>query len=119
MCLNNRNKQPREMLIPHEIPKHPWMKVATDLFELNDKDYVIVIDYYSKFVEVTRLYNTLSRSVVKALKKIFTIHGMVYQNKSLVTMDLNIPVRNFSNLVGIGTLYTIQVVPNIHSRMDW
>ena len=78
-CLNNRNKQPRETLIPHEIPKHPWMKVATDLFELNDKDYVIVIDYYSKFVEVTRLYNTLSRSVVKALKKIFTIHGIPKQ----------------------------------------
>ena len=78
-CLNNRNKQPRETLIPHEIPKHPWMKVATDLFELNDKDYVIVIDYYSKFVEVTRLYNTLSRSVIKALKKIFTIHGIPKQ----------------------------------------
>ena len=52
------------------------MKVATDLFELNDKDYVIVIDYYSKFVKVTRLHNTLSRSVIKALKKIFTIHGI-------------------------------------------
>ena len=81
-CLNNRNKQSKEKLIPHDIPDYPWLKVATDLFELNDKDYVIVIDYYSKFVEVTRLYNILSRSVIKAMKKMFTILHTWYTKTS-------------------------------------
>ena len=75
-CLNNRNRQSKETLIPHDVPDYPWMKLATDLFELNGKDYIIVIDYYSKFVEVTHLYNTISKSVIKAIKKIFIIHGI-------------------------------------------
>ena len=75
-CLDHRNRQRRETLIPHEVPSAPWVKVATDLFELNNRHYVIVVDYRSKYFEVSRLYSTTSQSVIKALKKIFVSHGI-------------------------------------------
>ena len=75
-CLTYRNKQRRETMILHDVPEQPWIKVATDLFTLNNRDYIIAIDYHSKFVEVTHLKNTSSRRVIKALKRIFVTHGM-------------------------------------------
>ena len=50
-------------MIPHDIPEQPWIKVATDLFTLNNRDYIIAIDYHLKFVKVTHLKDTTSRLV--------------------------------------------------------
>ena len=76
-CLTHRNRQQQETLIPHKIPSRPWTKVATDLFTLYGKDYtVLVIDYYSKYVEVEYLKDTSSSTVIKKLKKIFSRHGI-------------------------------------------
>ena len=47
-CMENRNYQPSEELIPHEVPSNPWEKAGTDLFQLRNKDYLIVVDYTSK-----------------------------------------------------------------------
>ena len=56
-CLTFRNKQQRETLIPHPMPTQPWAEVATDLFTLHNRLYVIAVDFYSKFVEVERIDN--------------------------------------------------------------
>ncbi len=58
-CMENRNYQTSEELIPHEIPSNPWEK-ETDLFQLKNKNYLIVVDYTSKYFEVSapRLYST-------------------------------------------------------------
>ena len=76
VCLENRNYQSPEELIPHEIPSTPWEKVGTDLFSLKNKDYVIVVDYTSKYFEVSALANKLSSTVVQHTKSIFARHGV-------------------------------------------
>ena len=35
-----------------------WEQVAVDLFELNKKEYVITVDYYSNFWDIDRLTST-------------------------------------------------------------
>ena len=48
-----KNTSPcKESLIPSELPKHPWEKVASDLFELDKTNYVLVVDYFSRYMEV-------------------------------------------------------------------
>ena len=37
-CLNHRNKQRRESVIPHDVPDAPWVKVASDLLTLNNRE---------------------------------------------------------------------------------
>ena len=51
-CISFRNAQPTEPLLKHEIADQPWVKIGTDLFSFNNKDYVIVVDYASKFFEI-------------------------------------------------------------------
>jgi hypothetical protein len=66
----------REPLIPTELPLYPWQKVATDLFVLNGKNYLLAVDYYSRYPEVVKLNSTTSSSIISALKSIFSQHGI-------------------------------------------
>ncbi len=50
--------------------------MASDLFELSGKTYVLVLDYYSRFVEVQLLHSISSTGVITALKVIFACHGI-------------------------------------------
>ena len=76
-CLDNRNRQGHETLHSHEIPDGPWLKVATDLFTIYSKDYLVVVDYYSKFFEVAQIRKPCdSPAVVNATKKIFSTHSI-------------------------------------------
>jgi len=54
--------------------------IATDLFELNNLNYLIVVDYFSRFVEVAAIKKTTqSHEVIRALKAIFARHGIPEQ----------------------------------------
>jgi hypothetical protein len=76
VCLSHRNKQAREPLIPHEVPSRPWQKVGADIFSLYGKDYLLVVDYYSKYPEVNLLSGKTAASVIVHLKSIFSRHGI-------------------------------------------
>ena len=52
-CIEHQNYQQQETIISHDIPELPWMKVGTDLFTLFSNNYVIVVDYHSKFFEIS------------------------------------------------------------------
>ena len=65
-----------EPLIPSELPDRPWQKVATDLFEFQKSQYLLVIDYYSRFIEIPKLSTTTSTNVITNLKSIFSRHGV-------------------------------------------
>ena len=63
-------------MIPHDLPTGPWIKIAADLFNLNGRDYLLIVDYYSKFVEIVCLYHTKSQDIIKAFKGVFKVHGI-------------------------------------------
>ena len=65
-----------EPLIPTPLSKYPWQMVGTDLFELNKSNYLLVVDYFSRYPEVIKLGSTTSGSVISALKSIFSRHGI-------------------------------------------
>ena len=50
-CMEYRNQQQKEKLIPHDIPSEVWSKVGTHLLTLRNKDYLIIADYNTKFFE--------------------------------------------------------------------
>ncbi len=74
-CCANRRQQPPETLLPHPVPLYPWQKVGTDIFTYNRRDYLLVVDYFSKFPFVSLLPDKTASSVVSALKPLFSIEG--------------------------------------------
>ena len=75
-CCKHKKQRP-EPLIPSEFPAYPWQVVATDLFEKKGVDYLLVVDYYSRYVEVTKLpRNKTAETTVTCLKSIFARHGI-------------------------------------------
>lgn len=75
-CAEYPNKLPPEPLSPTPTPDLQFIEVATDLFEFQSKHYVLLVDYYSKFVEVDELRDLSSSAVVEALKAQFCRHGI-------------------------------------------
>lgn len=76
VCLENQKQNAKEPMKSHEIPRLAWMKVGADLFSFKGKEFVVVMDYYSKFIEVRRLQGSSSKAVINALKSIFATQGI-------------------------------------------
>lgn len=65
---------PRKPLLPIGFPDRPWAKVGADLFQWIDNQYLLVIDHFSRFIEVAQLTSTTS--VAEHCKSIFARHGI-------------------------------------------
>ena len=70
--------QQAEPLMPTPLPTLPWQKVGVDLFEYKKSSYIIMIDYFSYFIEVAKLTSTSSTAVITRMKSIFARHGIPY-----------------------------------------
>lgn len=60
----------------HEIPGRPWGRVSSDLFTFNLRDYIVLADSYSEFIEVGELRSTTSSDIILFLKQHFSPHGI-------------------------------------------
>ena len=76
ICNAHRRQQQHETLLPHPVPEYPWQKVGCDIFTLYGKDYLLIVDYYSKFPEVCHLQNKTASHVIVKLKSVFARYGI-------------------------------------------
>ena len=75
-CNMYRNSQAKEPLKCHELPERALPKIAVDLFQLDQQGYVVMVDYYSKFFEVSHLPNSKSKTVINHIKPQLAIYGI-------------------------------------------
>ena len=75
-CLAYRASQTKEPLLQHEVTSRPWAKLAADLCESNGRTLLVVSDYFSNFIEVSRLQAITTQAVVRELKTIFARFGI-------------------------------------------
>ena len=76
LCNEFRNKQAKQPMKAHEIPERPWQILGTDLFELDGQHYLVLVDYYSKFFEISKVNGTGTEDTINALKQHFARHGI-------------------------------------------
>ena len=62
--------------MPHPVPNRPWEKVGIDYFTLAGKDYLLIVDYFSKYPEVLQMNSKAADATVAKLKSIFARHGI-------------------------------------------
>ena len=75
-CQEHQDAHRKEPLIPHELPSRPLQFIASDLFEIDNKQYLLIADRYSKYplVDVIRTPVT-SQAVTDRLKAYCALFG--------------------------------------------
>ena len=78
-CLEFQQMQSKEKIIHHDIPLRPWEVLGTDVFYFNNKNYLCIVDYHSKFPTVKRLEGLLVESLITTIKVIFAEYGIPHK----------------------------------------
>lgn len=68
VCQKRRSANPKEPLLSHAIPERPWQVIGAGLFTWNSRDYIVIVDYNSRFFELERLCSCTSAAVISKLK---------------------------------------------------
>ena len=75
-CQKFQSRHIPELLMPHQIPTHPWENIATDFFSYQGQHYLVVIDHYSFYPEVVSVTSTSANNAITFLKSLFARHGI-------------------------------------------
>ena len=107
-CFQFQQMQPQERIIHQDIPLQPWEVVGADVFHYNNKNYLCIIDYNSKFPVVKRLEGLSAKNLTNAVKIIFAEYGIPH--KIIPDTGTNFVSGRFqkfcgaSNIIGIPSL---------------
>lgn len=78
--LNSSICQQKEPMISSDLPGLPFEIVSMDMMETQIKgrrrQYLVVVDHYSDFIECEEVANLEAKSIIKCCKKIFARHGI-------------------------------------------
>ena len=74
-CCKNQ-LQRAEPLMPTQLPELPWQKVGTDLFHWKSNQYLLIVDYYSRYIEISKWSRTTAEDIISHTKSIFARHGI-------------------------------------------
>ena len=58
-----------------EVPLHAWHTLGTDLFYWNRINFLVIGDYFTKFLIIRKLPNSSTHMVIKGLGMVFTEFG--------------------------------------------
>ena len=51
-------------MIPSRIPSKPWEMVTTNSFMWDKSEYLIIVDYHSRYFKVAKLPDTKNTTVI-------------------------------------------------------
>lgn len=73
--LVSSNNEPHPMK-RRELPQNPWVDIAMDFCEITSHEHLlVVVDYYSRYVEIEFMNKTTAKDTVNVLLKIFNRLG--------------------------------------------
>lgn len=76
VCNKFSRQQQKEPLMPHTLPTLPWNKVAMDICQFKNNNYLVVVDMYSHFPELRLMQKKTASDVIMGLKSMFAVHGV-------------------------------------------
>ena len=94
ICLKYRAANPKEPLIPNSVPGLRWEKVAVDKMTYQGHDHSVVVDFYSKYLEIAMLERKTASCMILHMKSMFARHGIPCQ---LVSDNMPFASREFND----------------------
>ena len=71
ICSQYQAERPTEPMFSHAIPSRHWSKISVDLFTLDGKQYLVIVDHYGDYFELKPLRNVAAITVIRAMKRNF------------------------------------------------
>ena len=62
--------------MPSDVRHYPFQIVGIDLFHRNGQGFVLVVDYYSRYWEIGKLYKADAATIIKKIKNVFSRIGI-------------------------------------------
>ena len=56
---------------PTSLPLHPWQKISADLFQAKQQHFLVVMNYYSRYLEIAYLPDISSATMIGKMKNMF------------------------------------------------
>ena len=75
ICQAQQNSTASIQKYVSEVPPHPWHTLGSDLFYFQRIDFLVVVDYFSKYLIVRKIPSSTSSAVIKVLGMIFSEFG--------------------------------------------
>ena len=79
MCETYKEMKPQNLPEPlkqHSDGDEPWQKIGLDFFEIAGKHYLVVVGYYSNFIDIDLMTTMTSACTVTSLKKYCAHYGI-------------------------------------------
>ena len=76
VCAAVGKSPPRAPLYPWKWPAKPWERIHIDFFEKGKLNFLIVVDAYSKWLEVIPMVSITSLKTIKVLRSLFARYGI-------------------------------------------
>ena len=91
-CMQHKAKQAVQPMLPSDVPDSPWQDLAADFFTYNHKEYLLIVDTFSKYPFIYQLSSKSAKSIIKKLqnlisqyvppKRLFSNNGFHFLQKS-------------------------------------
>lgn len=75
-CQRHSRSNIKQPLKVHEVPDLPWSKIGMDFAHIKGSDYLIIIDYFSKFILTKKITSKTSQSTIKIIEDTFAYLGI-------------------------------------------
>ncbi|XP_052564009.1 uncharacterized protein K02A2.6-like [Culex pipiens pallens] len=122
-CLLVSSPDPPEPMIRKELPSGPWEDIAIDFLGPlpNKETLLVVVDYYSRYVEVCEMKSTTAKETIAQLSKIFCRFGVPNTMRADNGPQLNASCEEFTNFcgeVGVRLVNTIPYWPQHNGEIE-
>ena len=101
-CMSRSKANQSLPLHPHEIELLPWNKIGIDFFQIGIQTFLLIVDYFSKFIQLYKIPNKTSPVVIDTLKLSFSTHGIA----KIIYSDNDTPFRS-KNFIDFAKQYDI------------
>ena len=75
-CQERRSTRRKEPLKRTPLPQYPWQKIGCDLCEVEGSTYIVMVDYYSRYIEIAYIRTLTMQSVILKMKDVFARWGV-------------------------------------------
>jgi hypothetical protein len=76
ICQSLRKDPPPSPLYPWKYPERPWDRIHVDFAEYDSQYFLVVIDAYSKWMEIELMKSTTAEKTVEVMRELFARYGV-------------------------------------------